>query len=91
MNAIGAFAGAKLPASWQLEFTIPLSFVVMVVPLLKSRGQAVAAMAGGAAGVLLYAMPLKTGLIAACVFGTCVGMLVDAIMTSRQNHNEAAK
>lgn len=91
MNAIGAFAGAKLPASWQLEFTIPLSFVVMVVPLLKSRGQALAAIAGGAAGVLLYAMPLKTGLIAACVFGTCVGMLVDAFMTSRQNRTEATK
>lgn len=86
MNAIGAFAGAKLPVSWQLEFTIPLSFVVMVVPLLKSRAQAFAAIAGGAAGVILYAMPLKTGLIAACVFGTCVGMVVDSVMTMRQQH-----
>lgn len=83
MNAIGAFAGAKLPSSWQLEFTIPLSFVAMVVPLLKSRGQILAAVAGGAAGVLLYAMPLKTGLIAACVFGTCVGMLADVLLTQR--------
>ena len=83
MNAIGAFAGAKLPPSWQLEFTIPLSFVAMVVPLLKSRGQILAAIAGGVAGVLLYAMPLKTGLIAACVFGTCVGMLVDTWLAKR--------
>ena len=83
MNAIGAFAGAKLPTSWQLEFTIPLSFVAMVVPLLKSRGQILAAIAGGVAGVLLYAMPLKTGLIAACVFGTCVGMLVDTMFAKR--------
>ncbi len=83
MNAIGAFAGAKLPTSWQLDFTIPLSFVAMVVPLLKSRGQIVAATAGGVAGVLLYAMPLKTGLIVACVFGTCVGMLVDTMLAKR--------
>ena len=80
MNAIGAFAGAKLPASWQLDFTIPLSFVAMVVPLLKSRSQILAAIAGGAAGVLLYAMPLKLGLIAACALGTCVGMAVDALL-----------
>ena len=83
MNAIGAFAGAKLPTSWQLDFTIPLSFVAMVVPLLKSRAQILAAMSGGLAGVLLYAMPLKTGLIAACVFGTCVGMLVDTMLAKR--------
>lgn len=80
MNAIGAFAGAKLPASWQLDFTIPLSFVAMVVPLLKSRSQILAAIAGGAAGVLLYAMPLKLGLIVACALGTCVGMAVDALL-----------
>ena len=55
----------------------------MVVPLLKSRGQILAAIAGGVAGVLLYAMPLKTGLIAACVFGTCVGMLVDTMFAKR--------
>ena len=83
MNAIGAFAGAKLPASWQLDFTIPLSFVAMVVPLLKSRSQILAAIAGGAAGVLLYAMPLKLGLIAACALGTCVGMAVDALLKSK--------
>jgi len=83
MNAIGAFAGAQLPPSWQLEFTIPLSFVAMVVPLLKSRSQMFAAIAGGVAGIALYAMPLKTGLIAACVFGTCVGMLVDAVLARR--------
>jgi predicted branched-subunit amino acid permease len=90
MNAIGAFAGAKLPASWQLDFTIPLSFVAMVVPLLRTRSQIFAAVAGGAAGVLLYAMPLKTGLIAACVFGTCVGMAVDAMLASRAGRDGAA-
>ena len=91
MNAIGAFAGAKLPASWQLEFTIPLSFVAMVVPLLKSRSQVLAAIAGGTAGVVLYAMPLKTGLIAACVFGTCVGMLVDAMLTKQASSHGATQ
>jgi predicted branched-subunit amino acid permease len=76
-NTAGAFLGAKLPPSWQLEFTIPLSFIAMVIPMLKSRGQIGAAIAGGIAGTVLFALPLKLGLIAACVIGTCVGMLVD--------------
>jgi len=83
MNVVGAFAGAKLPASWQLDFTIPLSFVAMVVPLLKSRPQVVAALAGGAAGVVLYALPLKLGLIVACAVGTTVGLAVDALLARR--------
>jgi 4-azaleucine resistance transporter AzlC len=83
-NALGAFAGAQVPASWQLDFTIPLSFVAMVVPMLKTRAHLAAAVAGAVAGVALYALPLKTGLIAACVFGTCVGMLVDAFLKQKR-------
>jgi predicted branched-subunit amino acid permease len=87
-NAVGAFAGAQVPPSWQLEFTIPLSFVAMVVPMLKTRAHVVAAFAGAVAGVALYALPLKTGLIAACVLGTCVGMLVDA--AQKRTHKAAS-
>jgi predicted branched-subunit amino acid permease len=79
-NAIGAFLGARLPASWQLEFTIPLSFVALVVPILKSRAQVASAIAGGAAGALLFALPLKLGLIAACAIGACVGLLFDTML-----------
>ncbi len=83
-NTAGAFLGAKLPPSWQLEFTIPLSFIAMVIPMLKSRGQIGAAIGGGAAGALLFALPLKLGLIAACVVGTCVGMLIDTWLRFRE-------
>jgi predicted branched-subunit amino acid permease len=88
-NAVGAFVGAQLPASWQLEFTIPLSFVALVVPILKSRSHVASALAGGAAGVLLFALPLKLGLIAACVIGTCVGLLVDTMLSLRTSQQKA--
>ena len=60
-------------------------------PLLKSRAQVLAATSGGLAGVLFYAMPLKTGLIAACVVGTCVGMLVDTMLAKRSLSSGAAR
>jgi predicted branched-subunit amino acid permease len=90
VNAVGAFAGAKLPASWQLEFTIPLSFVAMVVPMLKSRSQICAALVGGAAGVVLFALPLKLGLIAACALGACAGLLVDTLTVTTNTSKEVA-
>jgi predicted branched-subunit amino acid permease len=84
-NALGAFLGAQLPPSWQLEFTIPLSFVAMIVPILKQRAQIASAIAGAFAGVLLFALPLKLGLIAACIVGTCVGLLVDTWFSARRS------
>jgi predicted branched-subunit amino acid permease len=82
-NALGAFLGAQLPANWQLEFVIPLSFIALVAPLLKSRGQLASAVAGGIAGALLFALPMKLGLIVACVAGTCVGLMIDALFRIR--------
>ncbi len=84
-NALGAWAGARLPTSWQLEFTIPLSFIIMVVPLLKDRVQVLTACAGAAAGVVLFALPLKLGLIAACLVGTLTGLAADAWLRARRS------
>jgi predicted branched-subunit amino acid permease len=82
-NAMGAFLGAQLPTNWQLEFVIPLSFIALVMPLLKSRGQLASAIAAGIAGSMLFALPLKLGLIAACVIGTCIGLMVDTLFRIR--------
>ena len=74
--------GPNCRPSWQLDFTIPLSFVALVVPLLKSKPQVVAALAGGAAGVVLRAAA-EAGLIVACAVGTTVGLAVDALLARR--------
>ncbi len=90
-NAVGAFVGAQLPASWQLEFTIPLSFIALMIPFLQSRAHVSSALAGGAAGVLLFALPLKLGLIAACLIGACVGLLVDTLISARAARQKASE
>jgi predicted branched-subunit amino acid permease len=76
-NALGVFAGLAIPASWQLEFTVPLAFVSLMAPLLRDRGMWAAAVAGGIAGVALLALPLKLGLIAACAVGVASGMGIE--------------
>lgn len=34
-TAIGIFLGAAIPESWSLDFALPLTFIAMVVPVLK--------------------------------------------------------
>ena len=75
--AVGIFAGSVIPAAWQLDFTIPLSFIAICASAIRSVPMGVAAAAGGIASVLLFALPLKLGLIAACLAGLMAGQLAE--------------
>lgn len=82
-NVMGVFLGLLIPASWQLEFTVPLAFITLTAPLLKERGMWIAALAGGIAGLVLVNLPLKLGLIAACFTGVAMAMGVDRWLRGR--------
>lgn len=75
--ALGIFAGNIVPASWQLEFAIPLSFIALGVASIRSVAMAGAAITGGMASVVLFALPLKLGLIAACLTGLAAGLFIE--------------
>jgi predicted branched-subunit amino acid permease len=67
--AAGMLVGTQVPASWGLDFAVPLSFLALLVPVLRDRPSWAAAVVGGGVAVLAYAMPLKLGLITAVVAG----------------------
>jgi len=74
---IGIFAGNIVPASWQLEFAVPLSFIAIMSTAIRSLPMAAAAVAGGIASVLLFSMPLKLGLVVACLAGLVAGLIAE--------------
>jgi 4-azaleucine resistance transporter AzlC len=78
-TAVGIFLGAAVPASWGLEFTLPLTFIALVVPNLKTRAEAAAALAAGLAALLAFSLPYKLGLIAAALIGVLAGLAVDRL------------
>lgn len=77
--AVGVFAGNIVPASWQLDFAIPLSFIAIAATSIRTVPMGVAAAVGGAASVLLFSLPLKLGLIAACAVGLMAGLLAEKL------------
>jgi 4-azaleucine resistance transporter AzlC len=76
-TAIGIFIGAQIPASWPLEFILPLTFIALVVPALKDRAGVAAALAAGLVGLLAVNFPYKTGLLAAALIGILTGLVVE--------------
>ena len=73
---IGMFVGARLPASWSLEFTIPLTFLALAVPAIKDRFTAAAAVIAGITAVLANGAPFHSGLVIAALVGILAGMLL---------------
>lgn len=76
-NMIGYFAGASIPASWSLDFAVPLCFIALVAPLFRSIAPIVAAIVAGVAVVAFEALPMRLSLIAGGLAGILAGTLVD--------------
>lgn len=70
----GVVLGAQVPASWQLDFTLPLTFIGILVPVLKERPAQAAALSAGLVAVAAFALPYKLGLMLAASVGIVVGL-----------------
>ncbi len=76
-NMTGFFAGNAIPASWSLDFAVPLCFIALVAPLFRTVPAIVTAITAGFAVVALAALPMKLALIAAGLLGIVAGTIVD--------------
>jgi predicted branched-subunit amino acid permease len=76
-NMTGFFAGNAIPASWSLDFAVPLCFIALVAPLFRTVPAIAAALTAAAGVVALAALPMKLSLIAAGLLGIVAGTLVD--------------
>ena len=76
-TALGIFLGTAIPESWSLDFALPLTFIAMVVPVLKHRPAVAAALSAGAVALIANALPYKLGLILAALVGIGVGTFME--------------
>jgi 4-azaleucine resistance transporter AzlC len=76
-TALGIFLGAAIPESWSLDFALPLTFIAMVVPVLKDQPAIAAALSAGVVALVAFSLPYKLGLILAALVGIIVGTLLE--------------
>lgn len=76
-TAVGIFLGAQVPEAWGLDFTLPLTFIALVVPTLKDRAGVVTAVVASLAALVFLALPFKLGLIAAALTAIAAGLWVE--------------
>ncbi len=76
-SALGILLGTAIPTSWPLDFALPLTFIAMVIPVLKDRPVIASAASAGLVALLAYDLPYKLGLILAALVGIFVGTFLE--------------
>ncbi len=78
---VGVMLGAQVPTTWPLDFFLPLTFIAIVVPSLRTRAQLAAALTGAALAVAWTGWPHKLGLMGAACVGIAIGAIVERLLT----------
>jgi predicted branched-subunit amino acid permease len=76
-TAVGVFVGAQVPASWSLDFAIPLTFIALAIPAIKHRADLIAGLLAGGITTFGVGLPYNLGLPLGVVVGIAAGMLME--------------
>ncbi len=74
---IGAEVGARVPESWQLAYSVPLCFLVLLMPTIKDRPTLFAAVVGGLVAAGLHGLPFRMGLFVGAILGIVAGVWLE--------------
>ena len=58
MNVLGYFAGNLIPAGWSLDFAVPLCFIALVAPHLRTSPTIIAAFVAGFGVLTVASLPM---------------------------------
>ena len=85
-SAAGALIGHRLPADWPLDFFVPMAFLALVGPMLRTPAHGVAAAVSVGAALVLAGLPWSLGLLAAGLIAMTAGALTEAAMAPPRTH-----
>ncbi|MBZ0278305.1 MAG: AzlC family ABC transporter permease, partial [Anaerolineae bacterium] len=79
---VGVIAGQTIPdmREWGLDFAIIVTFIGMLITLIKNRPLLIAALMAGISAVLLNGLPNKISLIVAALIGVASGVVAESLM-----------
>lgn len=73
----GALLGKSIPPEFALDFAMPITFLALVAPALRTLAHVAAAITSVIVALLLASMPFNTGLLVAAVLAMVVGAQVE--------------
>ncbi|WP_339108869.1 AzlC family ABC transporter permease [Thioclava sp. GXIMD4216] len=81
---LGAVAGAAIPPEFALDFALPITFLAMIAPALRSLPHIAATLMSVCAALLLAFLPAGMGLLIAAVCAMVTGAQVELFLARRR-------
>jgi len=84
---VGALLGKEIPAQCGLDFALPITFLALVAPALRTSAHRMAALVSLVLGLVLSSMPYNLGLPIAGIAGMIAGANVELWLERRGKWN----
>lgn len=82
--ALGVIMGRAIPESWALDFAVPITFIALVAPALRSLPHLVAALVAVLAALVFAGLPSGLGLFVAAPLAMAAGALTELALERRR-------
>ncbi|MEM8654841.1 MAG: AzlC family ABC transporter permease [Pseudomonadota bacterium] len=84
MSYLGAAVGTQLPQDLPLDFALPIAFLSMVAPMVRTLPHLIAAVVAVVVGLLAVPVPYSLGLIIAGAAGMMAGAQAEVMLERRR-------
>jgi len=79
---IGIFLSSRISdaRSWGLDFAMPVTFIGMIIPFVKSIPMVVSVLTAGVGALLFYGLPFNLGMITSALLAIAAGIVTERTM-----------
>ncbi|QDL92392.1 AzlC family ABC transporter permease [Paroceanicella profunda] len=89
LSGVGMLVGRSIPPEYALDFAVPLTFIALVAPQLRSLPHVAAAFTSVVVALALAWMPWSTGVLVAGLAAMAAGAETERRLTLRRSRAEA--
>ena len=83
-TVLGALVGTQVPESWALDFALPIAFLALGAPMLRTFAHVVAAVTAIVVSLLTAGVPYSLGLMIAGTAGMMAGAQAELMLERRR-------
>ncbi len=83
---VGLYLGDRIPdaSNWGLDVAMPVTFIGMIIPFVKSWPMGVCVLTAGAASLMTMSLPYKLGIMVSAFAGIAAGLLAERSRKKRK-------
>ena len=81
----GVVVGETIPETWSLSFAIPLTFIAVIAPIMRTRAEIATAITAGSLAIIGQPLPWNSWLVFAALGGVATGWMVEHLNSTKRD------